>query len=149
MQQERYNPEHYVTLYSGNTDPFLTQATAPIPANQFPRPSWLARFWYGVGNIFVAIIRKINQLLATTLTAVLLLLLMRATLTFFSLTTSLFSQWVYMLSAPLIIPFNNMLPVVPYGEFHIEASTLFAMAVYLVAGIIIHRFLKLLITRPN
>ena len=149
MQQGRYNPEHYVTLYSGNTDPFLTQATAPIPASHLPRETWLTRFWRGVVNVIVAIIRKINQLLAITLTAVLLLLLMRATLTFFSLTTSLFSHWVYIASAPLIFPFNNMLPVVPYGEFRIESSTLVAMAVYLVAGIILRRFLRLLITRPR
>jgi hypothetical protein len=42
-----------------------------------------------------------------------------------------------------------MLPVVPYGEFRIESSTLVAIAVYLVAGIILRRFLKLLITRPK
>jgi len=149
MQQESYNPEHYITLHSGNTDPFLTQATAPIPAGHLPRESWFARFWRGVGNVFVAIIRKINQLLALTLTALLLLLLMRATLTFFNLTTSLFSQWVYIISAPLIFPFDNLLPVVPYGEFRIEASTLVAMAVYGVAGFIVRRFLRLLITRPN
>lgn len=136
------------TLYSENTEPTLPTATAPLPANYlFLRESWWTRFFRGVGNFVAAVIRKINQVLALALLATLLLLSTRFLLAFFALKTSLFTQWMYGLSEPLIVPFNGFLPPQSYDGYLIDVSTLVAIVAYTIVVLLVRQFLKLFIPR--
>ncbi len=100
-----------------------------------------------IGRFFAAIIRKINQILGLALTVLELLFIARFLLIFFDLTASLFAHWIFTISAPLILPFNDLSPILPYQGFNVDVSTLVAMVVYAIAVIIVRRFLGLL-ARP-
>ena len=97
----------------------------------------------------VAVIRKINQLLALTLAVVLVLLITRFLLTLFALKSSLFAQWVYWFSTPLGLPFNNFLPTLPYAGYMIDLSTLAAIIAYIVVVSLLRQFLKLFLPRES
>ncbi len=138
------------TLYNDNTEPILPTATAPLPANYlYLRDSWFKRFLRGVGMFIAAVIRKINQLLALVLAIALVLLVTRFLLTLFGLKTSLFAQWTYWISAPLSLPFNNFLPIMPYNGYFIDLSTLAAIVAYTIIVILLRQFLKLFLPRKS
>ena len=137
------------TLYSAITEPMLPGITTPIPRIALPRESWVRRTLHGIGNFFASFIKKINQLLALALAVLLLLLFTRFILYFFHLTTSQFSYWVFRLSTPLVAPFENLLPPLPYNGYTIDVSTLIAILGYALAVTIVRQFLKLLVLKPS
>ena len=102
-----------------------------------------------IGAFFTAIINKINQLLAFALSVLLLLLFTRFILRFFGLALSQFAYWVFLLSTPLVAPFNNLLPPLSYNGYIIEVSTLIAIVVYALVVTIARQFLKVLVARPE
>ena len=103
----------------------------------------------GIADFVTFLIKKINQLLALALAVLLLLLFTRFLLYFFHLTTSQFSYWVFLLSTPLVAPFQNLLPSLPYQGYTIDVSTLIAIVVYALGVTIVRQFLKLLVVRPS
>ena len=137
------------TLYSSITEPMLPSITTPIPRIALPHESWIRRTLHGIAEFFAFFIRKINQLLALALAVLLLLLFTRFVLYFFHLTTSQFSYWVFLLSTPLVAPFENLLPSLPYRGYTIDVSTLIAILGYALAVTIVRQFLKLLVVRPS
>jgi hypothetical protein len=147
MQRWSNVDENYITYDDDHTDPALRGVTAPIPGTLVLREPWMRRSLRAIGHFFAAIIRKINQILGLALTVLELLLIARFLLIFFDLTASLFAHWIFMISAPLILPFNDLSPILPYQGFNVDVSTLVAMVVYAIAVIIVRRFLGLL-ARP-
>ena len=137
------------TLYSAVTEPMLPGITAPIPRIALPHETWIRRTLHGIGTFFASFIKKINQLLALALAVLLLLLFTRFVLYFFHLTTSQFSYWAFLLSSPLVSPFENLLPSLPYKGYTIEISTLIAILAYALGVSILRQFLKLLVVRPS
>ncbi|GAC1379803.1 MAG: hypothetical protein NVSMB33_05280 [Ktedonobacteraceae bacterium] len=125
----------------------LASITKPIPLSASQRPSWLQRMIYSIGDFFSAIINKINQLLALALAVLLLLLFIRFILLFFSLTLSDFAHWVFLLTAPLVAPFERLIPALPYAGYVIDVSTLISIVVYALAVTIVRQFLKVLVSR--
>ena len=105
----------------------------------------MRRLVRAIGAFFAAIIYKINQLLSFALAVLLLLLFTRFILRFFGLALSQFAYWVFLLSTPLVDPFNNLLPPLSYDGFIIEVSTLVAIVVYALAVTIARQFLKVLV----
>ena len=151
MKRRRRQPADHYSLYNDVTEPMLPTFTTPIPRIALPRESWLLRILHGLGTFFSAIINKVNQLLALALAVLLLLLFTRFLLSFFHFSSSggsfSFSYWVYFLSTPLVIPFQNMLPALPYNGYSIEVTTLIAILVYAIGITIIRQFLKVLVAR--
>jgi uncharacterized protein YggT (Ycf19 family) len=146
--RKRRNTDDHSHLYSQDTEPALFTMTAPLPANyRLPGETWLQRFLQGIGHFIAAIIHKCNQILGLALAVLLLLLFTRVLLVFFALKTSLFAQWVFLLSDPLVMPFNNFLPVLPYEGFLIDTSTLVAIIVYFLLTTVVRQFLRLLAGR--
>jgi len=144
-QREFDNP--YELYHANTTEPLLGGITAPIPISALPRESWLRRAMRSIGNFFAAVINKINQLLALALAVLLLLLFTRFIFLFFGLTLSDFVHWVFLLSAPLVAPFEHLLPRLPYNGYTIDISTLIAIVVYTLAVTIVRQFLRIL-ARP-
>ncbi len=136
-------------LYSAVTDPMLPGITTPIPCIDLPQGSWPRRTVRGIANLFAFIIKKVNQLLALGLAVLLLLLFTRFVLYFFHLTASQFSYWVFQLSTPLVAPFENLLPPLPYKGYTIDASTLIAILGYALGVTIVRQFFKLLVASPT
>jgi uncharacterized protein YggT (Ycf19 family) len=137
------------TLYSAVTEPMLPSITTPIPRIALSHEPWIRRALHGIASFFASLIKKINQLLALALAVLLLLLFTRFVLYFFHLTTSQFSYWVFLLSTPLVAPFENLLPPLPYKGYTIDVSTLIAILGYALAVTIVRQFLKLLVVRPS
>ncbi len=98
-----------------------------------------------IGAFFTAIINKIDQLMSFALAVLLLLLFTRFILRFFGLSLSQFAYWVFLLSTPLVAPFNNLLPPLSYDGYIIEVSTLVAIIVYALVVTIARQFLKVLV----
>lgn len=146
MKRRRQRVKTY-TFYDELTEPMLPTITASIPRFALPRESWVRRLCRGIGNFFAAIIKKINQLLALALAVLLLLLFTRFTLTFFHLSLSEFSYWVFFLSKPLVVPFENLLPSLPYGSYTIDVSTLIAIIIYALGVTLVRQFLRVLVSR--
>ena len=148
-RQQRRSADHY-SLYNAVTEPLLPPITTAIPPIALPHESWLQRVFHGLGTFLSFIIHKVNQLLALALATLLLLLFSRFILKFFNFSSVggsySFSHWVFYLSTPLVIPFQNM-PSLPYNNgFIIEVSTLIAILVYAIAITIVRQFLKVLVT---
>lgn len=137
------------TFYNEETQPALGRITTPLPTYLMPYDPWWGRLGRGIGHFLETLVRKINQILGLALVVLLLLLLTRVLLTFFDLTTSLFSRWIYFLSDPLIFPFTNLLPMLPYNGYKLDVSTLIAIVVYALVVTLARQFLKLLVARPS
>ena len=127
----------------------LQSITTPIPRIALPHESWMRRALHGIADFFAFLIKKINQLLALGLAVLLLLLFTRFVLYFFHLTASQFSYWVFLLSTPLVAPFKNLLPPLPYNGYTIDVSTLIAILGYALGVTIVRQFLKMLVVRPS
>jgi len=132
-------------FYSEATEPELQGMTEPIPRSAFLRESWMRRLMHAIGAFFTAAINKINQLLSFALAVLLLLLFTRFLLRFFGLSLSQFAYWVFLLSTPLVAPFNNLLSPLSYDGYIIEVSTLVAIIVYALVVTIARQFLKVLV----
>lgn len=141
--------ERQPILYNQNTEATFIGINPPFPTE--PPPSFWQRFLRGLASFCVATVRKINQLLMFALLVLLLLLLTRFLLHFFGVYTgvNLFSQWVFFLSEPLIVPFDHLFPPLPYRGYSIDITTTIAIVVYTVSVIIVRQFLKLLVSRPK
>ena len=131
-------------LYEADTDPSLSAVTAPIPGEYLPSempfqnsPTSLSKG--------MALVRKINRLLHLAAVVLSLLLFTRFLLTFFVLNSSLFSQWVFLLSMPLYEPFHHLLPLFSRGEFIIDSSVLIAILVYIVLLKLLSHLLKIIV----
>ena len=150
MKRRRRQPADHYSLYNDVTEPMLPTFTTPIPRIALPRESWLLRIFRGLGTFLSFIINKVNQLLALALATLLLLLFTRFTLNFFNFSSNggsfSFSYWVFFLSAPLVVPFQNV-PSLPYNSYTIDVSTLIAILVYAIGITIVRQFLKVLVAR--
>lgn len=135
------------TIHNQTTDPLLASVTKPIPAIHLMPESRSHHFWRGVGQFFATIVRKINQLLGFALAILLLLLFTRFILHFFEINTSLFANWVYLITSPLVYPFDNLAPALPYNGYSIDITTLIAIIVWTIAVIIVRQFLRVLVGR--
>jgi len=151
-QQPGFDYPFYNDVASCNdiTEPLIAQvlpsATGPLPPfTALPQQTWGERTTHWLGRLLTSIINKIRQLLALALLVVWLLLAGRFLFTFFALTHSLFSQWVFYAASPLMLPFNNLIPAFPYRGYTIDISALVAMAVYMAAALIVRRFLRILV----
>ena len=100
----------------------------------------------GIGTFLTFIINKIRQLVALALTVLLLLLFTRFTLHFFRISLSQFAHWIFLLTAPLVAPFDNLHPPLPYDYYSIDVSTLVAILVYIVLAMIVLWFLRIFAT---
>src|SRR5712691_4428437 len=147
MKRRQRKLERYYSLYNDATEPMLPSITAPIPISALPRESAIRRLLRGIGAFFAFVIYKLNQLLALALATLLLLLFTRFVLLFFASTTSQFSYWVFLLSTPLVAPFDKLLPSLPYNGYTIDISTLIAIVVYTLAVTIVRQFLRILVPR--
>ncbi len=138
------------TAYDQATEPGFNPVTAPIPI-YFPRPSRWQRFLHASGQFCVVLVRKINQLLGFALLILFLILLTRFLLHLFNITTdvNLFTQGVFLVSDPLIAPFDHLFPPVLYQGYSIDVTTLVSMGIYIVGTVLVRRFLKLLVTKPK
>lgn len=148
MQSRPPDIESYYTLHSGQTDPNLSRYTAPLPAVYLPHETWVHKCLRAIGAFLTALVRKINQLLGLALAVLLLLLFVRFALSFFGLKTSLFAHWIFEASGPLVAPFENFLPSIPYSGYTIDVSLLVAIVSYILAVTIVRQFLKTLVARP-
>lgn len=149
QRKSRRKSKNQYTLYSAVTEPMLQSITTPIPRIALPHESWMRRALHGIADFFAFLIKKINQLLALGLAVLLLLLFTRFVLYFFHLTASQFSYWVFLLSTPLVAPFKNLLPPLPYNGYTIDVSTLIAILGYALGVTIVRQFLKMLVVRPS
>jgi hypothetical protein len=151
MKRRRRQSAHSYMFYNESTEPVLPAITTPIPRIALPRESWIQRIFRGLGAFFRTIINKVNQLLALSLATLLLLLFTRFILSFFNFSSSgsssSFSYWVFLLSTPPIVPFQNLFPTLPFNGYTIEVSTLIAILVYTLGITIIRQFLKVLVAR--
>ncbi len=148
-RQQNRSADNY-SLYNDMTEPILPPITTTMPPVAFPHESLLLRIFHGLGMFLSFIIHKVNQLLALALATLLLLLSSRFVLNFFHFSINggafSFSYWVFYLSTPLVIPFQNI-PSLSYNGFIIEVSTLIAILVYAVSITLVRQFLKVLVER--
>jgi len=134
-------------FYSEITEPMLPTITTPMPRVALPREPWISRALRAIGAFISAIIRKVNQLLALALAVLLLLLFARFILYFFHFSSSSgssFVYWVFFLSTPLVTPFENLFPTLPYNGYSIDVSILIAIVAYALGVTIARQFLKVL-----
>ena len=59
---------------------------------------------------------------------------------------SQFAHWIFLLTAPLVAPFDNLHPPLPYDYYSIDVSTLVAILVYIVLAMIVLWFLRIFAT---
>ncbi len=147
MKRRRRQSANSYMFYNEATEPMLPAITSPIPRNALPRESWMQRVSRGLGTFFRTIINKVNQLLALALATLLLLLFTRFILSFFQFSSGSsfsFSYWVFFLSAPLIAPFQNLFPALPFNGYIIEVSTLIAILAYTLGVTIVRQLLRVL-----
>jgi len=148
MKRRQRQPADHYSLYNDVTEPMLPTFTTPIPRIAIPRESWLLRIFRGLGTFLSFIINKVNQLLALALATLLLLLFTRFTLNFFNFSSNggplSFSHWVFFLSTPLVVPFQNI-PSLSFNGYTIDVSTLIAILVYAIGITIVRQFLKVLV----
>lgn len=148
-RRQRQSANSYM-FYNEATEPALPSITTPIPRNALPRESWMQRVSRGLGTFFRTIINKVNQLLALALATLLLLLFTRFILSFFQFSggsSSSFSYWVFFLSTPLIAPFQNLFPALPFNGYIIEVSTLIAILAYTLGVTIVRQLLRVLVAQ--
>jgi uncharacterized protein YggT (Ycf19 family) len=149
MKQHRRTSQNDDAFYHEQTEPMLPDITALIPRSALPRESWISRLMRAIGAFFSFVVKKINQCLSLALTVLLLLLFTRFIFHFFSISSSQFASWMLLLSAPLVAPFNGLLPSLPYAGYSIDVSTLIAIIVYALAVTIARQFLKILASGPG
>ena len=149
MKHHRRTSQNDSAFYHENTEPMFPDITAPIPRSALPRESRICRLMRAIGAFLSFMIKKINQLLTLALTVLLLLLFTRFILHFFSISSSQFASWTLLLSAPVVAPFNGLVPSLPYDGYRIDVSTLIAIIVYALAVTIARQFLKILAAGPG
>jgi len=150
MKRHQQQSAKSYMFYNEATEPMLPSITTQIPRNALPRESWMQRVSRGLGTFFRTIINKVNQLLALALATLLLLLFTRFILSFFQFSSGSsfsFSYWVFFLSTPLIVPFQNLFPALPFNGYIIEVSTLIAILAYTLGVTIVRQLLRVLVAQ--
>jgi len=153
MQYQQYETQHIFDdhrqhmLYNQPTEPTLNTVAPSLPTNYYLREARLQRPLHGLSKVLAGIVRKINQLLGFTFIMLLLLLLTRFLLTLFGLTTSLIVRWIYDASNIMLIPFDNILPKVPYHGMMVDVSVMVAMGAYRVVVVMVRWVLRVLVAR--
>jgi len=138
------NDSAYHTVYSQATDPLMRSVTAQMPASYIVQETRGQRIKRGIKVFFAAVFRKINQFIALGLAVMLLLLFTRFLLHFFEITTSVFTGWINVVTAPLVYPFENLAPTLPFNGFIIDVSILVAIVIWTIAVVIVRQFIHLL-----
>jgi uncharacterized protein YggT (Ycf19 family) len=146
MDPEWRKPASTAFYNDDTTDPMPGVSTRPIRISALPHESWMRRFMRATGTFLTFIINKIRQLVALALTVLLLLLFTRFTLHFFRISLSQFAHWIFLLTAPLVAPFDNLHPPLHYNGYSIDVSTLVAILVYIVLAMIVLWFLRIFAT---
>lgn len=140
-----YQQGDFHILHNEDTDPMLQRVTVGSSWASSARPSFGQR----VERFLTALVKKINQLLGLVLLLLLLLFLVRLFLVGIGSTRSMFSGWILFLSAPLIMPFTNLLPNVTYMGYLIESATICAAVGYTLGIMLLRLFFKLLVAKPR
>ncbi len=144
--QEYRNDESTVHgMHNQATDPFMRSVTAPLSTPYILKETRGQRIQRTIKSVFAAIFRKINQLMSLALAVLLLLLFTRFLLNFFEITTSVFTGWIHLLTAPLVYPFENLVPALPFNGFSIDVTTLVAIVVWTIAVLLVRQFIRILI----
>ncbi|GAC1428444.1 MAG: hypothetical protein PVS3B3_06420 [Ktedonobacteraceae bacterium] len=133
------------SMHNQATDPLMRSVTAPQSTPYVLKETRSQRIQRTVNSFFAAIFRKINQLIGLALVVLVLLLCTRFLLNFFEITTSVFTGWVHMLTAPLVYPFENLVPSLPYNGFSIDMTTLVAIVVWIIAVLLVRQFIRVLL----
>ena len=146
MSRRRQKTKRY-TFYNELTEPMLPMITAPIPRYLLPRESAMRRMARAIHSFFSAIIMTINTLLAFVLIIGLLLLFTRFILTCAHLTLGSYSYWLTYVTTPLVHPFERYLPTLTLARYTIDLPTLTVMLVFLIAILLVRKFLNMLVGR--
>lgn len=147
MQHQHYRDDDFTphNVYNQATDPLLRGVTAPMPAPYVLRETRGQRMQRGIKSFFAAVFRKINQLIGLAWAVLLLLLFTRFILHFFEITTSVFTGWITTVTAPIVYPFENLVPALPYNGFSIDITTVVAIVVWTIAVLIVRQFIRVLV----
>ena len=142
--QEYRNDDNTVHgMYNQATDPLMR--SVPLSTPYILKETRGQRIQRTIKSVFAAIFRKINQLMSLALAVLLLLLFTRFLLNFFEITTSVFTGWVHLLTAPLVYPFENLVPALPFNGFSIDVTTLVAIIVWTIAVLLVRQFIRVLV----
>ena len=150
QQDDDFSPFWQPAWHGEQTQPFVVRSTAPIPSLQYsqhmptPPETRSQRFQRQMRIFFKAVLRRVYQLLALALTVDLLLLLSRFALHFFGITTSIFTSWVYLITNPIVYPFENLVAPIPYNGFNIDVTTIIAAVASTIVFFIVRRLLRIL-----
>lgn len=142
MRRKRDTISNYYAFHSEQTDPALTPITSPITFQQMTDlpPSSIKT----TGSCLFMTIRKLSQLLALGLAVLLLLLFTRFLLRLFEIKASLFTRWVFLLTTPPILPFDNLLPTLHFNGMTLDAVPLVAILVYTIVYKLLRCLLRIL-----
>jgi uncharacterized protein YggT (Ycf19 family) len=132
-------------MHNQATDPLMRSVTTPLSTPYILKETRGQKFQRVTKSVFAAIVRKINQLIGLALTVLLLLLFTRFLLNFFEITTSVFTGWVHLLTNPLVYPFENLVPSLPFNGFSIDVTTLVAIVIWTIAVLLVRQFLRILV----
>ncbi len=144
-QYQEYRNDDNTVMHNQSTDPFMKSVTAPLSTPYIIKETRGQRIQRTTKSVFAAIFRKINQLIGLALTVLLLLLFTRFLLNFFEITTSVFTGWIHQLTGPLVYPFENLVPSLPYNGFSIDVTTLVAIVVWTIAILLVRQFIRVLV----
>lgn len=133
-------------MHNQATDPLMRSVTPTMHTTPvILKETRGQRIQRGVKSFFAAVFRKVNQLIGLALVVLLLLLFTRFLLNFFEITTSVFTGWISTLTAPIVYPFENLVPALPWNGFSIDVTTLVAIVVWTIAVLIVRQFLRVLV----
>jgi len=134
-------------MYNQATDPAMRSVTTPMSTPYILKETRGQRIQRVTRSFFAAVFRKLNQLIGLALAVLLLLLFTRFILNFFEITTSVFTGWIHMLTAPLVYPFENLVPALPYNGFSIDVTTLIAIVAWTIVVMIVRQFIRVLASK--
>ncbi len=144
-QEYRNDDNTMHSMHNQATDPLMRSVTTPFSAPYILKETRSQRFQRTMKSVFAAIVRKINQLIGLALVVLLLLLFTRFILNFFEITTSVFTAWIHLLTAPLVYPFENLVPALPFNGFSIDVTTLVAIVIWTIAVLLVRQFIRILV----
>lgn len=164
MVENSQDKDNGYSLYNDLTQSGANDDTAPIPAVGNYYPTSTSTNWYARpsaplmlgGNelqsprsaiqkksVSQILRQKLNQLLNLALLVVILLLATRFLLIFFKVTASMFTQRVYTISGPLVMPFTNLAPLTNYNGYRVDSTILIAIGFYIVVRLLLILLLRL------
>ncbi len=147
-QYQEHTNDDYSTvpsMHNQATDPAMRRVTTQLATPYILKETRGQRVQRVTKSVFAAIFRKINQLIGLGLAMLLLLLFTRFLLNFFEITTSVFTGWVHFLTDPLVYPFENLAPSLPYNGFVIDITTLIAIVAWTIAVMLVRQFIRILV----